>query len=445
MFWSRRLLADRQGEAEGGAAIGIAFRPQLAAMRLDDRAADRESNPHPLRLRADEGLKQRRHDGIGETASGVGDAHLDERFRRKLYADGQQTPLGLGHRLDAVANEVHQDLLDLHPVDIGQRSLRRELERGLDALLSGADEGERAGFLDDLIDRLRSPLGVALLGELAEMLDDIAGTVRLRCRLFEIFDRLRGVLQFDPAAAGLDIIGDRGERLIELVGERRAHLPKLGHARYVDELGLELLEATLRFLPLGEIADESGEDAFSFDARFADCELDRKIRSVLAPASDHAPDADDPLLACPQVALEIPVVLIAIRNRHQDADVPTDELGLAVAKEPLGRRIEGSDAATLVDNDEGVGRRIDDRAQARLARSQLALGALQLRDVAGDLRCPDDPSARIADRRNGDEDIDLRAVLATPHRLVMIDALSARDLGDDLVLFAHPVGRKEDG
>ncbi len=229
------------------------------------------------------------------------------------------------------------------------------------------------------------------------------------------------------------------------MGERRAHLPKLGHARYVDELGLELLEATLRFLPLGEIADESGEDAFSFDARFADCELDRKIRSVLAPASDHAPDADDPLLACPQVALEIPVVLIAIRNRHQDADIPTDELGLAVAKEPLGRRIEGSDAATLVDNDEGVGRRIDDRAQARLARSQLALGALQLRDVAGDLRCPDDPSARIADRRNGDEDIDLRAVLATPHRLVMIDALSARDLGNDLVLFAHPVGRKEDG
>jgi hypothetical protein len=39
-----------QGEAQNGAAIPARFGPYLAAMRLDDRAADRQAHAHPLGL-----------------------------------------------------------------------------------------------------------------------------------------------------------------------------------------------------------------------------------------------------------------------------------------------------------------------------------------------------------------------------------------------------------
>jgi hypothetical protein len=47
---------------------------------------------------------------------------------------------------------------------------------------------------------------------------------------------------------------------------------------------------------------------------------------------------------------------------HQDADVPADHLVGAIAEQPLGRRAEAADPAVLLDRDDGVGRRVDDRA-----------------------------------------------------------------------------------
>ncbi len=71
------------------------------------------------------------------------------------------------HGLDRIADEVEQNLLDLHLLDQHHVGVAREAEQGLDPLLLGADEGERARLLDQLADVLGTPLGLAAGNELA--------------------------------------------------------------------------------------------------------------------------------------------------------------------------------------------------------------------------------------------------------------------------------------
>ena len=72
---------------------------------------------------------------------------------------------------------------------------------------------------------------------------------------------------FQQPARSLHVIGDRRQRLIELVRQRRGHLAHGGQPRHVDQLGLQFLQPRLGLLPLGEVADEAGEEALI--ARFA--------------------------------------------------------------------------------------------------------------------------------------------------------------------------------
>src|SRR6185437_429970 len=103
------------------------------------------------------------------------------------------------------------------------------------------------------------------------------------------------------APAGVQIVADRGQRLIELVRERRSHLPDLAEARDMRELALHLAKLALGIRALGEIADEPGEDPRARDQRFAHRQLHRENATVLAPGRDHPADADDPPLARPEV------------------------------------------------------------------------------------------------------------------------------------------------
>ena len=63
--------------------------------------------------------------------------------------------------------------------------------------------------------------------------------------------------------------------------------------------------------------------------------------------------------------------------------------------------------------------------------AQRRLGALFLRDVAGDLRRADDAARPVAHRRDRQRHIDLDAILAPPYRLEMIDPLAMPDPVED--------------
>ncbi len=100
-----------------------------------------------------------------------------------------------------------------------------------------------------------------------------------------------------------EVVGDGGERLVQLVRQRRGHLAHGRQPRDVDELRLQLLQARLGLLALGQVADEAGEIAALAGAHLANGQLHGERRAVLALADHDAPDADDAPLAGGEVAL----------------------------------------------------------------------------------------------------------------------------------------------
>ena len=71
-----------------------------------------------------------------------------------------------------------------------------------------------------------------------------------------------------------------------------------------DQLGLQFLQLRFGLLPLGQIADEAGEEAAGRPTASRRLRAHREGRAVLALAGDHAADADDALLAGGEIARE---------------------------------------------------------------------------------------------------------------------------------------------
>ena len=116
----------------------------------------------------------------GDAGAGVGDADLDHVVRQQAAVMHQaRAGRTLGHRLDGVAHQVEQHLLDLHLVGQHQVGARIELEAHPHAVLLGADQRQRARLLDQLGEALDPPLGFAARDEIAQPADDLAGAQRL--------------------------------------------------------------------------------------------------------------------------------------------------------------------------------------------------------------------------------------------------------------------------
>ena len=77
------------------------------------------------------------------------------------------------------------------------------------------------------------------------------------------------------------------------------------------------------------------------------------------------------------------------------------------------------------------------------ASCSAARGLLAPADVAGDLRDPDQPAARIAHRRHGQRDLDRAAVAPQTDRLVLVQPLAGAAAGENLQLLVEPVGRDQ--
>ena len=136
----------------------------------------------------------------------------------------------------------------------------------------------------------------------------------------------------------------------------------------MDEFGLQFLQPRLGLLPFGQVADEAGEEALIAHVHFADGKLHGKGRAVVALADDDAADADDPPLAGAQIAVEVAVMIVAVRLRHQHLDILAHDLRRPIAEQPLRRGAERLHAAALVDDDHGLRDGVEDRLQMRRAR-----------------------------------------------------------------------------
>src|SRR5262245_17877240 len=99
----------------------------------------------------------------------------------------------------------------------------------------------------------------------------------------------------------------------------------------------------------------------------SDGKLHGKSRAIL-PASYHDPvDADDPLLASCEIAVNVTVVPAAVRFRHQDTHVLTNCFRFRVTELADGGGTERNDCTVLLYDDGGIRHRVQDRSKVCLA------------------------------------------------------------------------------
>src|ERR1700730_5574881 len=380
-----------QREAKDGPAGRIALRTDLSAVGLYNGAGDRQAHAHAVALGGDEGLKQLRRHFRCYPAAGV------------RHADGDHVVVSLGrkydelsffrvlHCLDGIAQQIEQDLLDLHLIGQHKIDCRVELKSHADALILGAYERERARLLDELLDAFDPTLALAARHEIAQAADDLSGAQRLISGLVhgiaEQCGLIIGAIR-EQSSRALHVVRNRRQWLVELMRQRRRHLAHGRQSGDVDKLGLQLLQPRFGLLPLGQVADEAGEEALIARPHLSDGKLHRKSRAVPALADDQSADSDDSPFSGAQISLEIPIVILPVWRRHQELDVFSKHSRRGESEQPLGRRTERLDDSVLVDDDHRIRHGIQDRLQMGLppesiprARGSDRMVALQLLDA----------------------------------------------------------------
>lgn len=83
------------------------------------------------------------------------------------------------------------------------------------------------------------------------------------------------------------------------MGQRGGERSHLAYPAHVGQLRLEFMEPQLRLLPLGDLADEAGEDSLPIDECLADRKLDRDGMAIAAKSCGDPADPDD--LAAPRL------------------------------------------------------------------------------------------------------------------------------------------------
>ena len=98
--------------------VGVGGRPDAPAVRLDDRAADRQAHAEALHLGAHEVLEDALEIPVLDADPRVPDrdGHASRRERGRLDRDLTRAVLGGRDGLACVDEDVEQDLLELHRV-----------------------------------------------------------------------------------------------------------------------------------------------------------------------------------------------------------------------------------------------------------------------------------------------------------------------------------------
>jgi hypothetical protein len=129
------------------------------------------------------------------------------------------------------------------------------------------------------------------------------------------------------------------------------------------------LDFGLSGAPRGKIAKMRGEDTPFRQTHLCDGELYRENLAIGAHPLDLDPPSEDARLAAFDVTAKALGMALMKRRRHdQLGDRPAESFGATVAEGRFGGGVELDDIAGLVDRDDAIERRRDDRGVERLAR-----------------------------------------------------------------------------
>src|SRR6202521_1879134 len=108
---------DGESEMKTCPARRVVGSPKATAMRFNDGAADPKSHTGAVSLGGKEGIEDLVRLLRGQPSAGIADRHHDLLAVRTPRADGKLARrIHLFHCIDAVHDEVHHDLLQLHTV-----------------------------------------------------------------------------------------------------------------------------------------------------------------------------------------------------------------------------------------------------------------------------------------------------------------------------------------
>ena len=274
-------------------------------MLLDHRAAQAQAQAHAFAARCEKGREQPcRHVGR-HTGAGVDDAEGDPARVRLACAQRQHTLGRRGgsfHRLDGVARQVEQHLLDHRAVAVHARHRGRrggQIDLDTRAGLARLQPHQRQHGFDQQVHRHGFLVLFAAAHKVVHALDDAAGALGLFGDAFQrlaqhgaalhwtgLVERRRlvasGRIQQVERARG--VAGDRRQRLVELVAEQRGHLAHHGQARRglqaVLLLARQFFDAALR-TEVEHGAHPAGVAALAVDQRRL-VDHDREALAALA-------------------------------------------------------------------------------------------------------------------------------------------------------------------
>ena len=157
-------------------------------------------------------------------------------------------------------------------------------------------------------------------------------------------------------------------------GERRAQLVADGR----NELVLHAVE----LLALGVVAHHGGKLARATEPHFAHQQFHRKRLTAAAPALDGIlAAAHHRRFLAREIAGKEQIERLAMGLGDQGVDMAPDDLLGGVAKNPLGRGVQGLDRAIGIDRDDAVQDRFEDGVQPLLALLGCARRPFPLGDV----------------------------------------------------------------
>ena len=161
-----------------------------------------------------------------------------------------------------------------------------------------------------------------------------------------------GLGRRQPVEGCVGVGHDGGQRLIDLVGDRRGELAQRRHAGHVRKLRLRLLQRLRRPRVLGEVAGdrERGVDSSRIRSQW------RIRRRQVPSAGRRGKPADEAGLLPPEASVEIWLVrLLEGRHTRERVDAHPDDLLGRQFPAPLEGRVDALISVISPDDVDGVG------------------------------------------------------------------------------------------
>src|SRR5262249_32569924 len=189
-----------------------------------------------------------------------GDPYRLPVFRERPNQQLAWTIARTAHGLDGVDDQIEDDLLQLDAIRqdawrltpiIGEANLQPDIAALHFAARQGHDLAYRLVDVDPVLLRRR------FRREGADAADDLPRSMTLRGDTRDRLPRFLQLLRGEPAQARTGVIDDGSQRLVDLMGNRRGHLPQHGDPRRMGQVRLRLPQRLLGLLARGDVHDRA--------------------------------------------------------------------------------------------------------------------------------------------------------------------------------------------